>query len=393
MACCALPRALSPIRADASRWLALTEAELLGGKWIDPEAGRVPFSEYAAAWLDERPGLRPKTLQLYRYLLRAHLQDEFGPRMIASITEADVRRWRADLPSASVSPVTAAKAYRLLKGILATATEDGLIPRNPCRVKGASVEKSPERPVLTVAQVYTLADVVGPRYRALILLACFCGLRGGELAGLQRGDIDTERRTIRVARQLSEVAGRPLFFAPPKSDAGKRLVAIPSMILPDLLSHLASFTLPRADALLFTSRQASCCGSPIPVAVLGSQPSPHPAWTFTFTTCATRGTSWSLRPGPTSANSGGAWAIRPAGPRSSTCTPRASDSTGSQARWPPACRPNLIRPRRTKSDPVARMWHARPGASDGELRLAESWRSDQEFRGRPEQDSNLRPTA
>jgi len=189
-------------KGDASKWLALAEAELLGGKWIDPDAGRVPFSEYATAWLDERPGLRPKTLQLYRYLLHAHLQDEFGSRTIASITEPDVRRWRADLLSGGVSPVTAAKAYRLLKGILATATEDGLIPRNPCRVKGASVEKSPERPVLTIAQVYALADAVGPRYRTLILLACFCGLRWGELAGLQRGDIDTERRTIRVARQL-----------------------------------------------------------------------------------------------------------------------------------------------------------------------------------------------
>jgi len=240
-------------KTDASKWLALTEAELLSGKWTDPDAGRVPFSEYAAAWIDERPGLRPKTIQLYRYLLRAHLQDDFGHRTIASITEADVRRWRADLLSAGVSPVTAAKAYRLFKSILATAVEDGFIPRNPCRLKGASVEKSPERPTLTVAQVYALADAVGPRYRVLILLACFCGLRWGELAGLQRGDIDVKSRTVRVARQLCEVAGRPPFFAPPKSDAGKRLVAIPPMILPDVLSHLDDLTPPRADSLLFTS--------------------------------------------------------------------------------------------------------------------------------------------
>jgi integrase len=240
-------------KADANRWLALTEAELLGGEWIDPEAGRLPFAEYATAWIGERPGLRPKTIQLYRYLLRAHLQEDFGSRTIASITEADVRRWRADLLSAGLSPVTTAKAYRLLKSILATAVEDGLIRRNPCRVKGASVEKSPERPVLTVAQVYALADAVGPRYRALVLIACFCGLRWGELAGLQRRDIDCNRRTIRVARQLCEVAGRPPFLAPPKTDAGKRLVAIPSVILSDVRSHLDTLIPPEADALLFTS--------------------------------------------------------------------------------------------------------------------------------------------
>jgi integrase len=206
-----------------------------------------------ASWIDERPGLRPKTIQLYRYLLRAHLQEDFGSRTIASITEADVRHRRANLLSAGVSEVTAAKAYRLLKSILATAVEDGLIRRNPCRIKGASAEESPERPVLTVARVYALADAVGQRYRTLVLIACFCGLRWGELAGLQRRDIDCNRETIRVTRQLCEVAGRPPFFAPPKSDAGKRQAPIPSMILSDVRSHLDTFTLPEADALLFTS--------------------------------------------------------------------------------------------------------------------------------------------
>jgi integrase len=194
-------------KADASRWLALTEAELLNGGWTDPEARRVSFLAYATAWVDDRSGLRPKTIQtiqLYRYLLRAHLQEAFDSATVAGITEPDVRRWRADMLSAGVTPVTAAKAYRLLKSIMTTAVDDGLIRRNPCRIKGASVEKSPERPLLTVSQVYALADAVDRRYRALILLACFCGLRWGELAGLQRADVHCEHRTVRVARQLCE---------------------------------------------------------------------------------------------------------------------------------------------------------------------------------------------
>lgn len=210
-------------KGDAARWLALTEAELAGGGWIDPDAGRVPFIDYATAWISERPGLRPKTLQLYRYLLRRHLAPGFAAQTIAGITEADVRRWRADLLAAGVTPVTAAKAYRLLKAIMATAADDGLIRRNPCRVKGAGTEKSPERPVLTVAQVYALADAAGPRYRALVLLACFCGLRWGELAALRRCDIDIETGTVRVARQLTEVLGQPpISGRPSRMRAGGR---------------------------------------------------------------------------------------------------------------------------------------------------------------------------
>ena len=91
-----------------------------------------------------------------------------------------------------------AKAYRLLKAIMNTAVDDGRIRRNPCRIKGASQETSPERPVLTVAQVYALAEAIDRRYRALVLLAAFGSLRWGELAALRRSDIDLTNRTIRV---------------------------------------------------------------------------------------------------------------------------------------------------------------------------------------------------
>ncbi len=73
------------------------------------------------------------------------------------------------------------KAYRLLRTILATAIEDGLIVKNPCVIKDAGVDHSPERPVATVSEVLVLADAIGPRFRCMALLATFTGLRLGEL--------------------------------------------------------------------------------------------------------------------------------------------------------------------------------------------------------------------
>jgi integrase len=102
------------------------------------------------------------------------------------------------------------------------AVDDGLIRRNPCRIKGAGQEASPERPVLTVTQVYALADAIGPRYRAMVLLAAFGSLRWGELAALRRSDIATDARTIRVQRQLTETARDGLSIGPPMSAAGRR---------------------------------------------------------------------------------------------------------------------------------------------------------------------------
>ena len=242
-----------PSKTAAEVWLTRTEANILNDEWIRPDAGRVPFGDYAVAWIDERPNLRPKTIRLYRYLLRSHLQPVFGALTVAEIKEAQVRRWRKSLLDGGVSKVTAAKAYRLLKAILNTAVDDGLIRRNPCRIKGAGQEKSPERTSLTIAQVYALADAIDQRYRALVLLGTFGSLRWGELAALRRGDIDLEACTVRVDRQLTETISGAASFGPPKSDAGVRLVPFPDMIAADLRWHLQCFALDGDAGLVFTS--------------------------------------------------------------------------------------------------------------------------------------------
>jgi integrase len=243
-------------KTEADVWLTMKEAEIRQGDWTDPEAGDVLVPDYAATWIDERPGLRPKTVLIYRGLLRAHITPHFANVTVAEVTLARVRRWRKKLLDSGVSEVTAAKAYRLLRAVFNTALDDGLIRRNPCRIKGADKEHSPERPVLTVAQVYALADAVGLRYRALILLVTFASLRWAELAALRPEDIDLDACTVRVIRQLYyHEAGYS--FAPPKSRAGRRVVAFPALIVPDLRKHLQA--LPAGAPLVF----ASTTGSPL----------------------------------------------------------------------------------------------------------------------------------
>jgi hypothetical protein len=46
---------------------------------------------------------------------------------------------------------------------MTAAEEDKILPRNPCRIRGAGDEEAPERPVLSVAQVFELAAQVGRR--------------------------------------------------------------------------------------------------------------------------------------------------------------------------------------------------------------------------------------
>jgi integrase len=239
-------------KIDAERWLALTEAEIVRGDWLDPDAGRVSFIQFARSWVAERPNLRPKTLQLYDGLVRLHMAPTLGTLTVQDITEPRVRRWRKSLLDAGVGEVTVAKAYRLLKAIMNTAVDDGMIRRNPCRIKSAGQEKSPERPVLTIRQVFDLADAIAPRYRALILLAVFGSLRWGELAALRRRHINLTSGTLRVELSVVELVDGSLVTGPPKSEAGTRIVTLPAFLLPGIAAHLEQFTPRGDDSLVFT---------------------------------------------------------------------------------------------------------------------------------------------
>jgi integrase len=210
---------------------------------------------YAERWIAHHAGLRPRTVELYSWLLAAHIVPYLGAMPVGSITADTVREWRAALLSAGVSQTTTAKAYRLLRAILMTAAEDRLIPRNPCRIRGGGDEKPAERPVLTIAQVFDLADrLAARRYRALILLATFASLRWGEAIALRRCDLDLTARTVSIRRQYVETNGS-LVIAPPKSRAGARTVAFPATLAPELRQHLDAYVGPDNAALVFTGQR------------------------------------------------------------------------------------------------------------------------------------------
>lgn len=243
-------------KRDADAWLADKQTEMRRGDWHDPDAGKVPFGEYAAAWVEERQ-LTATTRQLYRSLLRHHLEPVFGAVGVAEISPPFVRRWRADKLAAGTGPTTVAKAYALLRAILGTAVADQMIRRNPCTIKGASTVHTPERPTATVQEVYDLADAIQPRYRALVLMAGFLGLRWGELIGLHRRDVDLDAGAVRVRRAVAELNNGAREVKAPKSAAGKRTVSIPAAIVPDIRDHLERYAEPGADGRVFVGAKGA----------------------------------------------------------------------------------------------------------------------------------------
>jgi integrase len=244
-------------KTDAARWLSFKQAEIAGGDWIAPELARQPFAEYADQWLRDRV-LKVRTEELYRGLLNNHLLPTFGALAVGEIDEAKVRRWRKErletgkTAQRPFGPVTVAKAYRLLHAIFTTAADqDRIVRRNPCSIDGAGKEDSHEREIVPLPLVFTIADRVPVRYRALVLLSTFADLRWGELAGLRRENVDLDACEVRVVETLADLDRGGLVPETPKSRSGRRTVAFPAELVPELRWHLERFAEPGERGYVF----------------------------------------------------------------------------------------------------------------------------------------------
>lgn len=68
----------------------------------------------------------------------------------------------------------------------------------------------------TSAEVGSILASCEPSFRAFVVLCAFAGLRLGEAAGVQVGDIDFLRRTLRVSRQVQRAGGGEVEIGLPK---------------------------------------------------------------------------------------------------------------------------------------------------------------------------------
>lgn len=169
------------------------------------KAKAVPLlASYAACWLDDRT-LKP-TRSHYRKLLDAHVLPTLGGHTLNTITPTLVRTWHAKL---TIGPTAKAHAYSLLKTVMHTAVAEDIIPANPCRGRAAGQSKRAVKiKPATLDELTALVAATPERYRAMLLLAAWCGLRFGELAALTRADLDRSNGIVPVRRAVVRVDGR-----------------------------------------------------------------------------------------------------------------------------------------------------------------------------------------
>ena len=233
-------------KSDAERWLTQQRSLMAHGDWTNPVHGRITFAEYAEAWLESRADLKPKTRHQYQSLMRQHIMPSWRTVPLGKITFDGLTQWVSRLSAAGLGPSGIRQSVFVMSAALDHAARSGRIRSNPAHGLGLPRPKRRDYVYLTHAQVLTLAAEAG-RWRLLILLLAYTGLRWGEATALRVCDIDLDRRRVDVRRAFSDVGGH-VVLGTPKSHQS-RTVPLPRFLAAEIAAAVAG---KHADQLVFT---------------------------------------------------------------------------------------------------------------------------------------------
>lgn len=221
------------------------------GTATDPRDERVTFATWAKDFqLSEKSSLRVTTLARHESTFKNYLVPTFGKRELGNISQQSVQRFVDALVVGGLAAATVRKYYQILHKALEAAVDANMLQRNPCRKIMLPEVINEEMRSLTPKEVAKLAGAIDARYRALVLLGAYGGLRIGELAGLRVPRVDVKAGFVDVREIAVEVRGE-VFFGPPKTRRGVRRVPLPKPVAQALKEHIAAYASDAIDDLVF----------------------------------------------------------------------------------------------------------------------------------------------
>jgi integrase len=223
-------------KLDARRWLDEVTASVVTGQYVDPQAGRVTFETFYAEWAARQ--VWEATTVLAMDLAAASVP--FAQLPLAELRRSHVEQWVKQMTTRGLAPGTIRTRVNNVRAVLRAAVRDRVIAHDPSdsvtlpRLRRAEAAMT----LPTNDQVGAILGAADERFRALVALAAFAGLRLGEAAGLQVGDVDYLRRVLLVRRQVQRAPGGAVDVRAPKYGS-ERSVFLPDELLELLSRHVA----------------------------------------------------------------------------------------------------------------------------------------------------------
>lgn len=234
-------------KVDAERFENNIKADISRGRYVDPQAGRITVAAYVDGWFS-RQQVRENSRRRMKGVIENHVKPVLGHLTMLQVRSGTIQDWvanrqrvdgngKAPLAAASIRTTYRSVVFPMFK----RAAIDGVIGTNPC--VDIVLPQLPDGvyDLPSVDEIAKLADCIDEPYAPAVFVAAGCGLRTGEVFGLELEDVDFLRRVVHVRNQALMSAKGAVRLAPLKTKTSKRTIELPTEVLERLARHVELF--------------------------------------------------------------------------------------------------------------------------------------------------------
>lgn len=212
------------------------------------------YKEAYGEWYDYKKRMvKHSTLAAYALLNRTHLQPVFGDMDVSAIRRKDVQGFVYDKLDGGLSVKSVRDMLIVLKMVIRWVSEEYDIAVNTnwkMEWPSRNMDAGHELERYTPDEFRRIVEAVQAKptpYKMGVLLSLTTGMRIGEVCALQFGDIDWEKKVIRVCRTVERIYdvnpdGTPggktkLIISEPKTKNSRREIPLMREVIPLLKAY------------------------------------------------------------------------------------------------------------------------------------------------------------
>jgi integrase len=220
-------------RREAQEWLAgiiRTYGRLTGLSALDNTLNDL-VERYIAI---REPDWSPETITQYNRLYNLYIRDTIGKTKLERLTPVMLQNFYMELAKERGNR-SAVITHSIVRAALRMAVRNNIIPMNPAEGVSIPTKKKIKISVWTSEQVRTfLEGAKGHRDEALYWLAFATGARVSELIALTWGDVNSDRKSVTISKQLTSSSKREKVFRETKSRHSRREITLPDVVMEKL---------------------------------------------------------------------------------------------------------------------------------------------------------------